>query len=38
MPVAITGGERMTWYIVWAAVLWGLVAIVSLTRKKRAAI
>jgi membrane protease YdiL (CAAX protease family) len=38
MPVAITGGERMTWYIVWAAVLWGLVAIVSLARKKRAAI
>jgi len=38
MPVAITGRERMTWYIVWAAVLWGLVAIVSLTRKKRAAI
>jgi membrane protease YdiL (CAAX protease family) len=38
MPVAITGAERMIWYIVWAAVLWGLVAIVSLARKKRAAI
>jgi uncharacterized protein len=36
MPVAITGRERMTWYIVWTAVLWGLVAIVSLARKKRA--
>jgi len=36
MPVAITGGERMAWYIVWAAVLWGLVAIVSVARKKRA--
>ena len=34
MPVAITGGERMTWYIVWAAVLWGLVAIVSFSRNK----
>jgi membrane protease YdiL (CAAX protease family) len=33
MPVAITGAERMTWYIVWAAVLWALVAIVSLARK-----
>jgi len=38
MPVAITGGERMTWYMIWAAVLWGLVAIVSLTRKKSAPI
>jgi len=38
MPVAITGGERMTWYIIWAAVLWGLVAIVSLARKKSAPI
>jgi membrane protease YdiL (CAAX protease family) len=38
MPVAITGDQRMIWYIVWAAALWGLVAIVSLARKKRAAI
>src|SRR5678816_865925 len=38
MPVAITGGERMIWYLVWAAALWGLVAIVTLARKKRAAI
>jgi uncharacterized protein len=37
MPVAITGSERMTWYIVWTAVLWGLVAIVIAARKKRAA-
>lgn len=37
MPVAITGEERMTWYIVWAAVLWLLVAIVSVAMKKRAA-
>jgi membrane protease YdiL (CAAX protease family) len=37
MPVAITGGERMTWYIVWASMLWGLVAIISLARKKRVA-
>ena len=34
MPVSITGGERMTWYIVWAAVLWGLVALVGLSKKK----
>src|SRR5678815_731715 len=38
MPVAITGGERMIWYLVWAAALWGLVAIVTLEKKKRAAI
>lgn len=37
MPIAITGEERMTWYIVWAAVLWGLVATFSLAMKKRAA-
>jgi uncharacterized protein len=34
MPVAITGGQRMTWYIVWAVVLWGLVAIVSFSKNK----
>jgi len=33
MPVAITGAERMTWYIAWAAVLWGFVAIVGFARK-----
>jgi membrane protease YdiL (CAAX protease family) len=35
MPVAITGEERMTWYIVWAAVLWGLVAIVRFSENKK---
>ena len=35
MPVAISGNERMTWYIVWAAVLWVCVAIVAFTSRKR---
>jgi len=34
MPVAITGEQRMTWYIVWAVVLWGLVAIVRFSRNR----
>ena len=33
MPVAITGAERMNWYIAWAAVLWGFVAIVGFATK-----
>ena len=36
MPPALTGAEYMTWYIVWAAILWALVAIVSLARNKSA--
>jgi len=34
MPVAITGEQRMTWYLVWAVVLWGLVAIVKFSKKR----
>lgn len=29
MPNVLTGQQRMIWYLVWAAILWGLVAIIS---------
>jgi uncharacterized protein len=34
MPVAITGKERVIWYALWAVVLWGMVAIISITSKR----
>jgi membrane protease YdiL (CAAX protease family) len=34
MPAAITGKVLVTWYILWALVLWGLVFIISLADKK----
>ena len=38
MPLSITGKERMVWYLVWAAVLWSIVIIISLVGNKRRAI
>ncbi len=35
MPVAITGKERMTWYVLWALVLWGLVVIIHVASNKK---
>jgi len=35
MPVAITGKERVIWYVVWAAVLWSVVIIIKLAEKKK---
>ncbi len=30
-PLALTGGQRVTWYLAWAAVLWILVAVARAT-------
>jgi uncharacterized protein len=35
MPVAITGKERVTWYTLWAVVLWGIVAIIGIVSNKK---
>ena len=32
MPNVLTGQQRVTWYITWAIVLWGVVAIVGIVR------
>jgi len=34
MPIAITGKERVIWYTLWAIVLWGIVAIISMVTNK----
>ena len=33
-PNALTGQQRVTWYIAWASVLWTLVVIIAAIRKK----
>lgn len=38
MPLSITGKERMIWYLLWAAILWGIVIIISLVSNKKKAI
>jgi uncharacterized protein len=35
MPVAITGKERAIWYVLWAVVLWSIVAIISITSNRK---
>jgi len=35
MPVAITGKERVIWYVLWAVVLWTIVAIISITSNRK---
>jgi uncharacterized protein len=35
MPVAITGKERVIWYALWAVVLWGMVAIISIAGNRK---
>ena len=34
-PTVLTGQQRMTWYVVWAVMLWGIVALTGILRKKR---
>jgi membrane protease YdiL (CAAX protease family) len=34
-PNALTGQHRVTWYITWAAVLWLIVATISILRNKK---
>lgn len=34
MPKVLTGEQRVAWYLVWAAILWVAVAIVSKIEKK----
>lgn len=34
MPTMMTGGERITWYIVWAILLWGIVAVIGRRNQK----
>lgn len=29
MPTVMTGGERISWYIIWAVILWGIVIVVG---------
>jgi uncharacterized protein len=36
MPSVLTGEQRVTWYLVWAAVLWGIVAVVRSSRSPAA--
>ena len=38
MPLSITGKERMVWYLLWAAVLWSIVIIISVVNNKKKAI
>ena len=38
MPLSITGKERMVWYLVWAAILWSIVIIISVASNKKKAI
>jgi membrane protease YdiL (CAAX protease family) len=35
MPVAITGKERVIWYVLWAVLLWSIVAIISITSNRK---
>ena len=38
MPVKLTGQQRVTWYLVWAAILWAVVATIIInTNHKRVA-
>jgi hypothetical protein len=32
MPNVLTGQQRVTWYMTWAIVLWGIVAIIGIVR------
>jgi len=34
-PTVLTGQQRVIWYVVWAMVLWGIVAIVGISRNKK---
>jgi membrane protease YdiL (CAAX protease family) len=38
MPIAITGKERVVWYLLWAVVLWGIVILVSFVSNKKNAL
>ena len=33
-PVNLTGEQRVIWYLAWAIVLWGIVAVINITSKK----
>ena len=35
MPLSLTGKERMVWYLLWAAVLWSIVIIISVVSNKK---
>jgi membrane protease YdiL (CAAX protease family) len=33
-PINLTGEQRVIWYVAWAIVLWGIVAVIKITGKK----
>ena len=37
MPLSLTGKERMVWYLLWAAVLWSIVIIISVVSNRKKA-
>jgi hypothetical protein len=31
-PTSLTGQQRVTWYVAWAVILWGIVAVKGIVR------
>ena len=35
MPVVMTGQQRVVWYMAWAVVLWGIVAVICKVENRK---